>query len=109
MTLCVCVCACVYVRHVQNHGYGSFKGCDHADQLVWTKCFMYCRPTMPGNMDVMTWFPRREDYEVPPAAAVDESTHEKVDRLNEIIENNQTNIKEIVDGDNVSYSSHFTA
>ena len=34
--------------------------------------------------------------------AVDETTEEKVARLVETIENNQANIKEIVDGDTVS-------
>ena len=57
---------------------------------------------MPGNPDVMTWFPRREDYEpAAPQAVPDETVEEKIHRLNDTIQNNQENIKEIVDGNSV--------
>ena len=50
---------------------------------------------MPGNMDIFDWFPRREDYEDKPAVYADETTEEKVARLNETIQCNQDNIKEV--------------
>ena len=56
---------------------------------------------MGGNDDIFTWFPRREDYEIAPAFVPDETVGEKVARLNETIEANQINIKEVVDGVNV--------
>jgi len=52
--------------------------------------------------DVMTWFPRREDYEVVIVVQPDETFTEKITRLIETIEAAQANIKEVVDGDNVS-------
>lgn len=52
--------------------------------------------------DVMTWFPRREDYEIAPVVLPDETFTEKITRLIETIEAAQANIKEVVDGDNVS-------
>ena len=52
--------------------------------------------------DIMTWFPRREDYEDAPQILVDETLEEKIGRLNETIELNQSNIKEIVDGNEVN-------
>lgn len=54
-----------------------------------------------GEPDIMTWFPRREDYEDAPQILVDETIQEKISRLNETIEINQGNIKEIVDGNEV--------
>ena len=54
-----------------------------------------------GEPDIMTWFPRREDYEDAPVAVADETIEEKVDRLNETIEAAQANIKEVVDGNEV--------
>ncbi len=54
-----------------------------------------------ANDDVMTWFPRREDYEVTVAVAPDETLEEKVQRLNDNIEIAQTSIKEVVDGTDV--------
>jgi len=50
----------------------------------------------------MTWFPRREDYEIAPVVLPDETFTEKITRLIETIEAAQANIKEVVDGDNVS-------
>ncbi len=55
-----------------------------------------------ANHDVMDWFPRREDYEVTVAQQPDETTKEKVQRLNDNIEIAQNVIKEVVDGDTVS-------
>lgn len=52
--------------------------------------------------DIMTWFPRKEDYEVAPTVALDETYEEKLTRLSENIEATQSNIKEVVDGDNVT-------
>jgi len=53
--------------------------------------------------DIMTWFPRREDYEDAPVAVMpDETIEEKVDRLNETISVAQTYIKEAVDGNDLT-------
>ncbi|XP_059078311.1 uncharacterized protein LOC131876826 isoform X1 [Tigriopus californicus] len=54
-----------------------------------------------GYHPIFTWFPRKEDYEAPPTILVTESIQEKVARLLDTIQNNQANIKEIVDGDSV--------
>lgn len=48
--------------------------------------------------DIMTWFPRREDYEVVIAIAPDESYDDKIQRLLDTIEAAQNSIKEVVDG-----------
>jgi len=47
--------------------------------------------------DIMTWFPRREDYEDKPAILPDESYEEKIQRLHDTIEAAQASIKEVVD------------
>ena len=52
--------------------------------------------------DIMTWFPRREDYEDKPAILPDENYDEKLQRLLDTIEAAQTSIKEVVDGNSVS-------
>lgn len=52
--------------------------------------------------DVMTWFPRKEDYEVVQMVLPDETIGDKIQRLMEAIESAQASIKEVVDGDNVS-------
>ena len=58
--------------------------------------------------DIMTWFPRREDYEETIVIQPDETLEEKIQRLNDSIELAQTNIKEIVDGNEVrTLSGHF--
>ena len=49
--------------------------------------------------DIMTWFPRKEDYEVVQMILPDEHLADKINRLIEQIENSQANIKEVVDGD----------
>ncbi len=54
-----------------------------------------------ANDDVMTWFPRREDYEVTVAVQPDETLEEKIHRLNDNIEIAQHSIKEVVDGSEV--------
>ncbi len=54
-----------------------------------------------ANDDVMTWFPRAEDYEVQQTVQPDETTAEKIQRLNDAIELSQTAIKEVVDGNEV--------
>lgn len=53
--------------------------------------------------DIMSWFPRREDYEDKPAFVPDESYEEKIQRLHETIESAQTSIKEVVDTDNLTF------
>ena len=56
-----------------------------------------------GEPDIMTWFPRREDYEDAPVAVMpDETIEEKVDRLNETISVAQAYIKEAVDGNDLT-------
>jgi len=55
-----------------------------------------------GEPDIMTWFPRREDYEQPVMVAPDETYTDKLARLIETIEGAQGNIKEVVDQDTVS-------
>jgi len=52
-----------------------------------------------GEPDVMTWFPRREDYEIPQMVKPHENYADKIVRLIETIDGAQTNIKEVVDGD----------
>jgi len=47
----------------------------------------------------MTWFPKKEDYEIEIQVLPDETLAEKIQRLLEIIENAQTSIKEVVDSD----------
>jgi hypothetical protein len=55
-----------------------------------------------GEPDIMTWFPRREDYEDAPLAILpDETIGEKIERLNETISIAQTGIREVVDGNEV--------
>lgn len=54
---------------------------------------------MTAEPDVMTWFPRREDYEVVQVVQLDETNEEKLARLLETIEVSQSNIKEVVDKD----------
>jgi len=49
--------------------------------------------------DIMTWFPRREDYEEQPMVMLDESFEEKIQRLLDTIEKAQSSIKEVVDAD----------
>jgi len=48
--------------------------------------------------DIMTWFPRREDYEDKPEIKPDENYEDKLQRLLETIEAAQNSIKEVVDG-----------
>ena len=55
---------------------------------------------MSAEPDIMTWFPRKEDYEVAPTVALDETYEEKLTRLLENIEATQNNIKQVVDGGN---------
>ncbi len=40
--------------------------------------------------DIMTWFPRREDYEEQPMVMLDESFEEKIQRLLDTIEKAQS-------------------
>lgn len=49
--------------------------------------------------DIMTWFPRREDYEDKPQILPDETYEEKIQRLLDTIDAAQQSIKEVVDGD----------
>jgi len=56
----------------------------------------------PDEPDIMSWFPRREDYEDKPAILPDETYEEKIQRLHDTIEAAQTSIKEVVDTDNLS-------
>lgn len=49
--------------------------------------------------DVMTWIPRKADYEIQVIIAPDETYHEKLIRLITTIESAQKNIKDVVDGD----------
>jgi hypothetical protein len=56
---------------------------------------------MPAEPDIMTWFPRREDYEEVVMVAPDETYSEKLQRLFDTIDSAQTSIKEVVDGDSV--------
>ena len=58
-----------------------------------------------GEPDIMTWFPRREDYEQQVMVLPDESYGDKIARLIETIEAAQANIKEVVDKDSVIQSS----
>ena len=51
--------------------------------------------------DIMTWFPRREDYEDKPEILPNENYDEKLQRLLDTIEAAQTSIKEVVDGNSV--------
>jgi len=53
--------------------------------------------------DIMSWFPRREDYDDTIVVLPDESYEEKIQRLHDTIENAQTAIKEVVDTDNLSF------
>lgn len=74
-----------------------------------------------ANDDVMTWFPRREDYEQAVTIVPDETLQEKVrsqpanappdvcrsyewqvKRLNDSVESAQANVKEVVDGTKLS-------
>lgn len=55
-----------------------------------------------GEPDIMTWFPRREDYEQIQMVLPDETYTDKLARLIETIEAAQNNIKEVVDKDSVS-------
>jgi len=56
-----------------------------------------------GYGDIMTWFPRREDYEDAPVAVMpDETIEEKIDRLNETISVAQEAVKEAVDGNDLT-------
>ena len=57
-----------------------------------------------GEPDIMTWFPRREDYEQQVMVLPDESYGDKIARLIETIEAAQANIKEVVDKDSVIQS-----
>ena len=57
-----------------------------------------------GEPDIMTWFPRREDYEQQVMVLPDESYGDKIARLIETIEAAQANIKEVVDKDSVIHS-----
>lgn len=52
--------------------------------------------------DIMTWFPRREDYEDKPEIKPDENYEDKLQRLLETIEAAQNSIKEVVDGNTCS-------
>ena len=58
-----------------------------------------------GEPDIMTWFPRREDYEQQVMVLPDESYGDKIARLIETIEAAQANIKEVVDKDSVIQST----
>ena len=40
----------------------------------------------PDEPDIMSWFPRREDYEDKPAILPDETYEEKIQRLHDTIE-----------------------
>jgi len=55
-----------------------------------------------GEPDIMTWFPRREDYEQPVFVQPDESYTDKIKRLIETIEAAQNSIKEVVDKDTLT-------
>jgi len=57
--------------------------------------------TVSEEPDIMTWFPRREDYEDKPAILPDETYEEKIQRLHDTIEAAQASIKEVVDGEGV--------
>ena len=57
-----------------------------------------------GEPDIMTWFPRREDYEQIQMVLPDETYTDKLARLIETIEAAQNNIKEVVDKDSVPSS-----
>jgi len=56
----------------------------------------------PDEPDIMSWFPRREDYEDKPAFVPDEKYDEKIQRLHDTIEAAQTSIREVVDTDNLT-------
>jgi len=56
----------------------------------------------PDEPDIMSWFPRREDYDDKPAILPDESYEEKIQRLHDTIESAQASIKEVVDTDNLT-------
>ena len=55
--------------------------------------------------DIMTWFPRREDYEDKPEIKPDENYEDKLQRLLETIEAAQNSIKEVVE--KMKKSLHF--
>jgi len=52
-----------------------------------------------GEPDIMTWFPRKEDYDVQVIVAPDETFHEKLLRLISTIEVAQKHIQNVIDGD----------
>jgi len=52
-----------------------------------------------GEPDVMTWFPKKSDYDVEIAIAPDESYQEKIQRLINTIEVAQKSISKCVDGE----------
>ncbi|XP_040570714.1 uncharacterized protein [Lepeophtheirus salmonis] len=56
------------------------------------------QPPRRPTPNIMTWLPRKSDYEIVQVIAADETFEEKVDRLREAIEIAQATIKEVVDG-----------
>ena len=50
---------------MEDHGTQHFQGYQHDN---------------PDEPDIMTWFPRREDYDDKPAVLPDESYEEKIQR-----------------------------
>eukprot|EP00096_Caligus_rogercresseyi_P002956 TRINITY_DN1537_c0_g1_i1.p1 TRINITY_DN1537_c0_g1~~TRINITY_DN1537_c0_g1_i1.p1 ORF type:complete len:293 (-),score=123.55 TRINITY_DN1537_c0_g1_i1:103-981(-) len=56
-------------------------------------------PPRAPTPNIMTWFPRKQDYEIVQVIAADETYEEKLQRLSETIEHAQATIKEVVDGD----------
>lgn len=70
--------------------------------MQWPSLLLLGKIQFFSNMaepDIMTWFPRREDYEDKPQILPDETYEEKIQRLLDTIDAAQQSIKEVVDGD----------
>ena len=70
--------------------------------MQWPSFLLLGKIQFFSNMaepDIMTWFPRREDYEDKPQILPDETYEEKIQRLLDTIDAAQQSIKEVVDGD----------